>query len=124
MNNSLNLIGSTLPISELSAEQQATLAEGKLCFEETLTIDQFKHAALVDTIITRRNPKTGKLFFTYGAKSGMVSSKITSKPEHPMISHVIGFAKTKAGELIPGMAEHMLLLHNEGEGGAPVVFTF
>lgn len=82
-----------------------------LQFIDTLTVEQFKAEKRVDKIQVKQNPKTGKLFFTFGAKTGAVASK--GIPEHPMVSLV----QTPDGE-------QFYLLHNEGTGGAPVIATF
>lgn len=82
-----------------------------LQFLDTLTVEQFKAEKRVDKIQVKKNPKTGKLFFTFGAKTGAVAAK--GIPEHPMVSLV----ETTDGE-------QFYLLHNEGTGGAPVLATF
>lgn len=87
-----------------------------LKFIETLTIEQFKAKELVPTVQVRRNDATGKLFFTYGSKTGAVSTK--GIPEHPVISLVQG----DPTELNP--TGEFYLLHNEGQGGAHVIATF
>lgn len=116
------LIGTTVAINSLTEEQQAKLAEGNFSFEDTQTVEQFKYNEGVKDIFVKKNTKTGKLFFQYGAKTGIVSMK--KALEHPMISHVIGQAKDKKGNNIPGMAQHMFLMHNEAEGGAEVICKF
>ena len=85
--------------------------EGKLTFGETLTVEQFKAQMNVSRIDVKKNPKTGKLFFTYGAKTGAVSSK--GIPAHPMFSNVTG-----------SDGSSFWLLHEEGQGGAPVLASF
>lgn len=85
--------------------------ETTLTFNETLTVEQFKARANVSEIKVKRNPKTGKLFFTYGAKLGAVSKK--GIPTHPMVSNVTD---------PDGIS--FWLLHEEGQGGAPVLVTF
>lgn len=82
-----------------------------LTFLDTLTVEQFKAEKRVDKIFVKENPKTGKLFFTYGAKTGAVAAK--GVPTHPMISLVKG-----------NDGEQFFLLHEEGQGGAPVVAEF
>lgn len=81
-----------------------------LQFIDTMTVEQFKAAKHVDTIFVKENPKTGKLFFTFGAKTGAVARK--GVPTHPMIS------------LVRGDEDEFYLLHEEGQGGAPVVAQF
>ena len=85
--------------------------EGKLTFGETLTVEQFKAQMNVSRIDVKRNPKTGKLFFTYGAKTGAVAVK--GIPAKPMLSNVTG-----------SDGSSFWLLHEEGQGGAPVLRSF
>ena len=80
--------------------------ERNLVFNDTLTVEQFKAAMSV-----KKNPKTGKLFFAYGAKTGAVAAK--GIPHNPMVSNVT----TPDGD-------KFWLLHEEGQGGAPVLATF
>ena len=82
-----------------------------LVFNETLTVEQFKAEQRVSKIEVKKNPKTGKLFFTYGAKTGAVAVK--GIPQHPMLSNVTG-----------NDGSSFWLLHEEGQGGAPVLATF
>ncbi len=82
-----------------------------LQFNETLTVEQFKAQMNVSRIDVKKNPKTGKLFFTYGAKTGAVAVK--GVPAHPMLSNVTG-----------SDGESFWLLHEEGQGGAPTIATF
>lgn len=90
--------------------------ERNLQFLDTLTVEQFKAQQLVDRIQVKQNEKTGKLFFTFGAKTGAVASK--GVPTHPMISKVKG----EPTELNP--TGEFYLLHEEGQGSAPVIATF
>ena len=85
--------------------------ERNLQFKETLTVEQFKAAMNVSRIDVKQNPKTNTLFFTYGAKVGAVSSK--GIPQHPMLSNVTG-----------SDGASFWLLHEEGQGGAPVLASF
>ena len=85
--------------------------DNQLKFNETLTVEQFKAAQHVDKIQVKQNPKTNKLFFTFGAKTGAVAAK--GIRAHPMVSNV----STPDGEAF-------WLLHGEGTGGAPVLATF
>ena len=85
--------------------------EGKLTFGETLTVEQFKAQMNVSRIDVKKNPKTGKLFFTYGARTGAVAIK--GIPAHPMLSNVTG-----------SDGSSFWLLHEEGQGGAPVLASF
>ena len=85
--------------------------DNQLKFHETLTVEQFKAAQHVDKIQVKKNPKTNKLFFTFGAKTGAVAVK--GIPAHPMVSNV----ETPDGS-------SFWLLHEETTGGAPVLATF
>lgn len=87
-----------------------------LVFNETLTVEQFKDKMKVTRVDVKKNPKTGRLFFTFGAKTGAVASK--GIPQHPMFSWVKGdpTPENPSGEF--------WLLHEEGTGGAPVLASF
>ena len=85
--------------------------EAKLSFNETLTVEQFKSQMMVSRIEVKKNPHTGKLFFTYGSKTGAVAVK--GIPSNPMLSNVT----TPEGD-------SFWLLHEEGQGGAPTLATF
>ena len=85
--------------------------EAKLTFNETLTVEQFKTEMQVSRIEVKRNPDTGKLFFTYGSKTGAVAVK--GIPSNPMLSNVT----TPEGDTF-------WLLHEESQGGAPTLATF
>jgi hypothetical protein len=85
--------------------------ERNLVFNDTLTVEQFKAAMHVDKLSVKKNPKTGKLFFAYGAKTGAVAAK--GIPHNPMVSNVT----TPDGD-------KFWLLHEEGQGGAPVLAIF
>lgn len=84
--------------------------EKKLVFNETLTVEQFKEEMKVSRIDVKKNPNTGKLFFTYGTKTGAVAVK--GIPERPMLSNVT----TPDGS-------NFWLLHEEGKG-APTLASF
>lgn len=81
-----------------------------LQFVKTFTVEQFKAHTNVSKLEVKQNPKTGKLFFTYGAEVGAVSSK--GIPTHPMVS------------LVNGKDGSFFILHEEGNGGAPTLATF
>ena len=97
--------------------------EKNLIFSDTLTVEQFKAQMNVSRIDVKKNPKTGKLFFTYGAKTGAVAVK--GIPRHPMFSAVCPAGQTldieHAGER---GCSTFWLLHEEGQGGAPVLASF
>ena len=97
--------------------------EGRLTFGDTLTVEQFKELVKVSRIDVKKSPKTGKLFFTYGAKTGAVAVK--GIPQHPMFSLVCPEGDTldvaHAGER---NCSTFWLLHEEGQGGAPVLASF
>ena len=90
--------------------------ERNLQFKETLTVEQFKAQMNVSRIDVKQNPKTNRLFFSYGAKVVAVATK--GIPEHPMIS----FVKGEPTENNP--SGEFWLLHEEGQGGAPVLASF
>lgn len=81
-----------------------------LKFLRTLTVEQFKSEQLVDRLLIKKNPKTGLLFFSFGAATGAVSSK--GIPKFPMLSAV----ETPEGK-------SFWLLHEEGQG-APTIAEF
>lgn len=81
-----------------------------LKFLRTLTVEQFKSEQLVDRLLVKKNPKTGLLFFSFGAATGAVSSK--GIPKFPMLSAV----ETPEGK-------SFWLLHEEGQG-APTIAEF
>ena len=97
--------------------------EGKLTFGETLTVEQFKAQMLVTRVDVKQNPKTGTLFFSYGTKTGAVAKK--GIPKRPMFSLVCPegdtLDKAHAGER---GCSSFWLLHEEGQGGAPVLRSF
>ena len=97
--------------------------EKNLIFNDTLTVEQFKAQMNVSRIDVKKNPKTGKLFFTYGAKAGAVAKK--GIPAKPMFSLVCPegdtLDKAHAGERV---CSTFWLLHEEGQGGAPVLRSF
>lgn len=88
----------------------------QLAFLETLTVEQFKRAEGVSQIHVKQNPKTGKLFMTFGAKVGAVATK--GIPQHPMVSKVQGDATDMNPDGV------FWLLHEEGTGGAPILASF
>ena len=92
------------------------MSANNLIFNDTLTVEQFKDKMKVSRVDVKKNPKTGRLFFTFGAKTGAVASK--GVPKKPMFSFVKGdpTPENPSGEF--------WLLHEEGQGGAPVVASF
>lgn len=90
--------------------------EKNLIFNDTLTVEQFKAKMNVSRIDVKKNLKTGRLFFAFGAKTGAVAVK--GIPQHPMFSFV-------KGDPTPQNPEGTFwLLHEEGQGGAPVLASF
>ena len=85
-----------------------TTSENFKSWNETLTVEQFKAKHLVSHIDVKKNPKTGKLFFTYGAKTGAVA--INGVPKRPMLSNVTSS--------IDGST--FWLLHEEGQGAETI----
>ena len=113
--------------------------EKNLIFNDTLTVEQFKAQMNVSRIDVKKNPKTGKLFFTYGAKTGAVAVK--GIPQHPMVSLVnpelnrdptdeerryIGRTAMLNGKRVahPKANGFFYILHEEGQGGAPALASF
>lgn len=100
--------------------------DNNLQFHRTLTCEQFKAEKHINTIAVKQNPKSGKLFMTYGAATGAVRKD--GLPTKPMVSLVTPegvepcFDETKIG--FDEKCPTFWLLHQEGEGGAPVVATF
>ena len=92
------------------------MSANNLIFKDTLTVEQFKDHFKVSRVDVKKNPKTGRLFFTFGAKTGAVAAK--GIPAHPMFSFVKGdpTPQNPKGEF--------WLLHEEGQGGAPVLASF
>ena len=88
----------------------------QLAFLETLTVEQFKRAQGVERIEVKQNPNTGKLFMTFGAKTGAVAAK--GIPQRPMVSLVQGESTERNPD------GKFWMLHEEGTGGAPVLATF
>ena len=82
----------------------------KLQFNQTLTVEQFKAEMQVDRVDVKRNPHTGKLFFTFGDAVGAVAS--AGIPEKPVISNVTG-----------SEGANFWLLHEESQG-APTLASF
>lgn len=87
------------------------MSANNLTFNETLTVEQFKEQMHVSHIHVKKNPQSGKLFFTFGAKTGAVSTK--GIPQNPMLSYVTGDDNNS-----------FWLLHEENQGGAPTLATF
>ena len=88
-----------------------TTSENFKSWNETLTVEQFKAKHLVSHIDVKQNPKTGKLFFTFGTNTGAVSKK--GVPNKPMLSNVTSSIDEST----------FWLLHEEGQG-APTIASF
>lgn len=88
--------------------------QNNLTFLSTQTLAQFKASQNVDRIPIKKNPRTGKLFITFGAESGALSSKIKSQSD--VVSPMVSYVETPEGS-------KFYLLHNEGQGGAETVFS-
>lgn len=85
---------------------------------ETLTIEQFKAKMNVSKIEVKKSPKTGKIFFTYGSKTGAVTTKST------LAELAQGaFISLMPADPANGHDEEVWLLHKEGKG-AEVLATF
>jgi hypothetical protein len=98
------------------------MEEKNLEFQESYTVEQFKamqHLTEDQKIQVKKNPKTEKLFFSWGPgkqQTGAVAK--AGVPKKPVISKVKG---DPTPENTSGV---FFLLHEEGEGGAPVIATF
>lgn len=97
------------------------MEEKNLTYLRTLTPEQFKAEMHVEHLYVKENPKPeegkGKYFFTYGASVGAVSKKgIPTKS--PMISYVQGTPSDRNPD------GKFWILHEEAQGGAPIVATF
>lgn len=111
-----------------------------LNFISTETVEQFKISEGVSRIDVKQSPVSRKLFFSYGTKTGAVAVK--GIPQHPMFSLVNGSlnrepneeerkyigktVKDAQGNNIPDPRANgfFFLLHEEGQGGAPVLASF
>lgn len=110
-----------------------------LHFFNTRTVEQLKAEEHISRIDVKRNSNTNKLFFSYGAKTGAVA--VNGIPQHPMFSIVhpdldreptpeeasyIGRSVELNGRRIadPRANGYFMLLHEEGQGGAPVLASF
>lgn len=82
---------------------------------QSYTVDQFMLNQRVTNIYIKEG-KTGGLFFQFGGQTGAVSKN--GIPAKPMISLVKG----EPNEYHPD--GKFWLMHEMGEGGAPVVRTF
>lgn len=85
---------------------------------ETLTIEQFKAKMNVSKIEVKKSPKTGKIFFTYGSKTGAVTNacSLDELAKGAFISRM-------PADPANGHDEEVWLLHKEGKG-AEVLATF
>ena len=92
----------------MANDLMGTTSENFKSWNETLTVEQFKAKHLVSHIDVKKNPINGKLFFTYGAKTGAVAIK--GVPKRPMISNV---TSSKDGS-------SFWLLHEEGQGAETI----
>lgn len=86
----------------------------KIKFIETLSVTEFKKRMGVDKIEVKQNPNTGKCFFVYGMEVGAVSEKFRKgELTSPVVSQIC----------VPETGDMFYLLHQRGEGGAPVLAT-
>lgn len=93
--------------------------EKNLEFQQSYTVEQFKAMQNTSEIKVKKNSETEKLFFTWGPgrdQTGAVAK--AGVPKKPVISRV-------KGEPTPQNPSGVFfLLHEEGNGGAPVIATF
>ena len=85
--------------------------ERNLIFNDTLTVEQFKAQMNVSRIDVKKNLIVVEDGLVHGAKTGAVAVK--GIPAHPMLSNVTG-----------SDGSSFWLLHEEGQGGAPVLASF
>ena len=85
---------------------------------ETLTIEQFKAKMNVDKIEVKRNPNTGKIFFSYGSKTGAVTTQCSLEELAKG-----AFISRMPADPANGRNKEVWLLHKEGKG-AEVLATF
>ena len=85
-----------------------------LKFLETMSVAEFKAQKGVEKIDVKQNPQTGKCFFVYGCETGAVSDKFTNgEITNPVISQVCS----------PDTGDMFYMLHQKGDGGAPILAT-
>ena len=91
--------------------------EKNLTFNESYTVEQFKAKVNLkpdQPIQVKKNPNTDKLFFTWGPGRNQIGAVASAGvPKKPVISNVTG-----------NDGVTFFLLHEEGNGGAPVIATF
>ena len=98
------------------------MEERNLEFQESYTVEQFKAKVNLKAdqpIQVKKNPNTEKLFFTWGPgkqQTGAVAK--AGVPKNPIIS------KVKGDPTPENPSGVFFLLHEEGNGGAPVIATF
>ena len=85
-----------------------------LKFIETMSVAEFKAQKEVKKIDVKQNPQTGKCFFVYGCETGAVSDKFANgEITNPVISQVCS----------PETGDMFYILHQKGDGGAPILAT-
>ena len=85
-----------------------------LKFIETMSVAEFKAQKEVKKINVKQNPQTGKCFFVYGCETGAVSDKFANgEITNPVISQVCS----------PETGDMFYILHQKGDGGAPILAT-
>ena len=95
------------------------MEERNLEFQQSYTVEQFKAMQNTSEIKVKKNQETGKLFFTWGPsreQTGAVAK--AGVPKNPVISRVKGDPTEKNPSGV------FFMLHEEGNGGAPVIATF
>ena len=86
----------------------------RLHFVETLSIEDFKTRQKVEKIEVKQIHQTGKCFFVYVMQTGAVSDKfLNGGITCPVISQVCS----------PETGDMFYMLHQKGDGGAPVLAT-
>lgn len=80
-----------------------------------MSVNDFKRETGTAAIEVKRNPNTGKLFFTYGKETGAVSDSFnTENTENTVISEV---CSEETGDTF-------FLLHNLGKGACATLARF
>lgn len=95
------------------------MEERNLEFQQSYTVEQFKEMVHTSEIKVKKNQGTDKLFFTWGPgreQTGAVAK--AGVPKKPVISQVKGEPTQQNPSGV------FFLLHEEGNGGAPVIATF
>lgn len=89
----------------------------QLTFNRSLTPEQFKEEQGTSKVQILQNPKTSKLFMSWRDARGVQNSGAVSAKGLPTKSPMISEVQNPEDETF-------WLLHEEGQGGAPVISSF